>query len=115
MYKFQESQMPRLTKGDDWFEYISQRAARLNCYGEEFEEMRDRLGGIEPATEEKERKELQAEIDAASFHAYGLNREDTQFVLDDFHRVNSPRRMTDEYFNLVMKKYAGLEETGPHA
>lgn len=114
MYKFQESQMPRLTKGDNWFEYISQRAARLNCYGEEFEEMRDRLGGVEPATDEKKREELQAEIDAASFHAYGLNREDTQFVLDDFHRVNNPRRMTDEYFELVLEKYDELDETGPH-
>jgi hypothetical protein len=45
-YKFNESQLPRLTEGDDWFHYISDRAARLNCYGEEFAEMRERLGGI---------------------------------------------------------------------
>jgi len=34
--------MPRLTDGDDWFQYISERSARLNSYGEAFEEMRNR-------------------------------------------------------------------------
>ena len=77
--------MPRLTEGDDWFEYISSRAARLNCYGEAFAEMCKRLGGIDPASDSEDRKRLQAEIDAAAFHAYGLDREETQFVCDDFH------------------------------
>lgn len=107
-YKFEESQMPRLTEGDEWFEYIWTRAARLNCYGEPFAEMRERLGGIEPATDPDERQRLQAEIDAAAFHAYGLNREETKFVLDDFHRVQNPRTMTDEYFDLVLAKYDEL-------
>ncbi len=113
-YKFEESQMPRLTDGDDWFHYISERAARLNCYGDAFAEMRERLGGIEPATDEDERMRLQAEIDAAAFHAYGLNRRDTEFVLEDFHRVSNPRRMTEEYFDLVFEKFDELAETGPH-
>jgi hypothetical protein len=108
MYKFGESQVPRLTEGDEWFEYIWRRAARLNCYGEEFEEMRDRLGGIEPVTDPDEREEIQAELDAASFHAYGLDREQTAFILDDFHQVRDPRRMTDEYFDLVLEKYDEL-------
>ncbi|WP_425504248.1 Eco57I restriction-modification methylase domain-containing protein [Saliphagus infecundisoli] len=108
MYKFEESQVPRLTEGDEWFEYIWRRAARLNCYGEEFAEMRDRLGGIEPGTEPDEREEVQAELDAASFHAYGLDREQTKFVLDDFYQVNNPRRMTDEYLDLVLEKYDEL-------
>ncbi|HET7325396.1 MAG TPA: DNA methyltransferase [Halococcus sp.] len=112
-YKFTESQAPRLTKGDNWFEYIWTRAARLNCYGEAFTEMRERLGGIAPATDETERRRLQAEIDAAAFHAYGLDREETQFVLDDFHRVRSPRLMTEDYFDLVSEKYDDLAEIGP--
>ncbi|RLM33115.1 Eco57I restriction-modification methylase domain-containing protein [Haloarcula sp. Atlit-120R] len=112
-YKFKESQVPHLTDGDDWFHYISERAARLNCYGEEFAEMRDRLGGIDPATDEKERSELQAEIDAAAFHAYGLERRDVKFVLDDFHRVSNPRIMTDEYFDRVFEKFDVLAEEGP--
>jgi len=112
-YKFKESQVPHLTDGDDWFHYISERAARLNCYGEEFAEMRDRLGGIDPATDEEERSELQAEIDAAAFHAYGLERRDVKFVLDDFHRVSNPRIMTDEYFDRVFEKFDVLAEEGP--
>ena len=112
-YKFEESQMPRLQDGDDWFHHIADRAARLNCYGEEFAEMRERLGGIEPATEMGERRELQAEIDAGALHAYGLNRRDAEFILNDFHRVSNPRIMTEEYFDLVFEKYDLLEETGP--
>ncbi len=112
-YKFKESQMPRLTDGDDWFHYISERAAKLNCYGEAFTEMRDRLGGIEPVTDKDKRMELQAEIDAAAFHAYGLNRDDTEFVLDDFHRVKNPRVMTEDYFDLVFEKYTELAESDP--
>jgi len=107
-YKFTESQVPRLTEGDEWFDYIWNRAARLNCYGDEFEEMRDRLGGIEPATDMDERREVQAELDAAAFHAYGLNRDQTEFVLEDFHRVQSPRIMDEDYFEKVLKKYDEL-------
>ncbi|GGN23302.1 Eco57I restriction-modification methylase domain-containing protein [Halarchaeum nitratireducens] len=108
MYKFTESQVPHLTEGDEWFDYISTRAARLNCYGEEFAEMRDRLGGIEPATEMDERREVQAELDAAAFHAYGLDRQQTAFVLDDFHRVQNPRLMDEDYFEMVLEKYNDL-------
>lgn len=107
-YKFEESQTPRLTKGDEWFDYIWKRAARLNCYGDEFEEMRDRLGGIKPATDMSERREVQAELDAAAFHAYGLDRNQTAFVLDDFHRVQDPRLMDDAYFEMVLEKYDDL-------
>ena len=113
-YKFKESQMPRLTNGDDWFHYISNRAARLNCYGEEFAEMRERLGGVDEATDEVERRTVQAEIDAAAFHAYGLDRDDVAFVLDDFHRVSNPRIMTEEYFDAVLEKYDKLAEEGPY-
>jgi hypothetical protein len=108
MYKFEESQVPRLTKGDDWFEYISTRAAKLNCYGNEFDEMRDRLDGIQPVIDHESRKELRAEIDAAAFHAYGLDRSETKFIIDDFHRVSNPRIMTDEYLSEVLEKYERL-------
>lgn len=108
-----ESQIPRLTDGDNWFHYISERAARLNCYGEPFEEMRERLGGIEPATRDQERRELQAEVDAAVFHAYGLERRDVKFILDDFHRVQNPKLMDQEYFDLIFEKYEFLDREGP--
>ena len=113
-YKLTESQMPRLTDGDDWFEYISSRAARLNSYGDAFAEMRERLGGLDPATEPGERERLRAEIDAAAFHAYGLDRDETSFILDDFHRVQNPRLMTEGYFERVLDEYDTLAESGPH-
>nr|WP_225741250.1 hypothetical protein [Halorussus halophilus] len=109
-YKLTESQAPRLVKDDDWFDHIWTRAAKLNCYGDEFVEMRERLGGIEPATDPDEHEELRAEPDAASFHAYGLDREQTEFILGDFHRVRSPRRMTEDYFDMVLEKYMNLTE-----
>ncbi|MYL68627.1 Eco57I restriction-modification methylase domain-containing protein [Halorubrum distributum] len=112
-YKFNESQLPRLTDGDDWFHYISDRAARLNSYGDRFSEMRQRLGGIEPAKDEDERRKLRAEIDAASFHAYGLERQEVAFILDDFHRVENPRLMDEKYFDMVFEKFDLLEEKGP--
>lgn len=109
-----ESQMPRLTDGDDWFHYISDRAARLNAYGDGFDEMRERLGGIEPAVDSETRRTLQAEIDAAAFHAYGLNAEEAGFVLEDFHRVETPRLMNEAYFEMVFEKYKDLAADGPY-
>jgi len=113
-YKILESKVPRLTEGDDWFQYISERAARLNCYGDDFKEMRERLDGVEPVVSEEERQKLQTEIDAAAFHAYGLNRRDMEFIVNDFHRVQDPRIMTDEYFDKVFEKYDLLAQEGPH-
>ena len=113
MYKLTESQVPRLTDGDNWFHYISKRAARLNCYGDAFEEMRNRLGGIDPITEKTERIDTRAEIDAAAFHAYGLSHSDMEFILDTFHRVSSPRVMTDEYINTVVEKFNQLDSKDP--
>ncbi|MFB6175913.1 MAG: hypothetical protein ABEI99_01980, partial [Halobaculum sp.] len=77
-------------------------------------EMRERLGGIDPATDPEERERLRAEIDAAAFHAYGLDREETAFVLDDFHRVDDPRLMTDDYFERVLAVYERLGESDAH-
>ncbi|MFA9503242.1 Eco57I restriction-modification methylase domain-containing protein [Natrinema sp. H-ect1] len=108
-YKIMESQAPRLTKGDEWFDHIWTRAAKLNCYGDEFAEMRDRLN-TDAVTEPDERENLQAELDAGAFHAYGLDRNQTEFILEDFDTVQNPRRMTDEYLSLVLEKYDKLAD-----
>ena len=79
--KLTESQAPRLTKGDELFDYIWTRVARLNCYGENFVGMQERLGGIKLVVDVTERREVQAEIDAAAFHAYGLYHKQTASVL----------------------------------
>ncbi len=108
VYKFRESQAPRLTKGDEWFDFIWKRAAKLNCYGDEFANMRNRLGGITAISDMDKRKEAQAEIDAAVFHAYGLNNEEVNHILDNFQRVSNPRMMDEEFFEMVSKKYDSL-------
>jgi hypothetical protein len=113
-YKLNETQLPRLTDGDDWFNWISQRAARLNCYGDEFTDMRQQLGDIDAVTDTEKRRKLQAEIDAAAFHAYGLNEEETDFILNDFYQVDNPKLMDDAYFDLVFEKYTELDEEGPY-
>lgn len=78
---------------------ISGRAPRLNCCGEAFEEMRKRFGGIDAATELGKRKHRNRR---GSIHVYGLDRgEGTQFNLGDFHRVQNPRLLTGDYFDLV--------------
>jgi hypothetical protein len=104
-YKFKESQMPYLREGDDYFEFIWRRAARLNCYGEEFEEMRGRLDNIEPVTDRIERRKIQAEVDAAAIIAYGLDKTEMEFLLNDFYKVEDPRLMDDAYFDLVREKH----------
>jgi hypothetical protein len=76
--------------------------------------MRKRLGGIVPVTEQSTRKEIQAEIDAAAFHAYGLEKSDVEYIVNDFHRVQSPRTMTEEYFQMVLENFDQLAEKGPH-
>lgn len=70
--------------------------------------MHDRLGGIDTATDMSERLEVQAELDAAAFHAYGLDHDQTGFVLDDFHRVQDPRLMDEDYFEMVLEQYDEL-------
>ena len=110
MYSFRETQVPDLTEGDNWFEFIWTRAARLNCYGDAFAEMRERLGGLDPATLPEERDRLRAEIDVAAFQAYGIDREQAAFIVENVHRVQNPRIMTERYFELILKKYDELAE-----
>jgi type I restriction-modification system DNA methylase subunit len=106
-YKVRESQVPRLTNGDEWFDYIWQRAARLNCYGDDFESLRKKLN-ITPVTSHQDRKQTQAEIDAGSMHAYGLNRSEAKHILDNFGRVENSRLMDDVYFEMVLEKYDAI-------
>ncbi len=108
IYSFEETQLPDISHGDEWFEFFWTRAAKLNCYGDAFEEMRNRLNGITPATSEAERRELQAEIDAAAMHAYGMEREQAAFVVEQYHRVQNPRVRDDDYFNQVLEKYDSI-------
>ena len=61
-------------------------------------ERNEHRGKPRTATETPKHPLPQAEIDAAAFHTYGLDPEQTKFVLDDFHRVGNPRVMDEAYF-----------------
>ncbi len=108
-YSFKETQVPDLSEGDEWFEYIWKRAAQLNCYGEAFEEIRDRLD-ISAETNPENRRHLRAEIDAAALHAYGIEREQSVFITEQYHIVSNPRVRDQAYFDLVVQKYDDLIE-----
>jgi hypothetical protein len=110
MYKFRESQLPRLTAGDRWFEPVASRAARLNCYGEAFAPMRERLGGVDPVTDMAERRRVQTELEAAACHAYGLDRGQVGFLLSDFHTVERPRLVDDDYLDAVAGAFDRLAD-----
>jgi len=70
--------------------------------------MRQRLGGLSPVEDREKRKEVRAEIDAAAFHAYGFNKSEVEYVLEDFNQVENPRLMDDEYFSIVLDKFKTL-------
>jgi len=48
-----------------------------------------------------------------SVNKLATDHEETNFILDDFHRVRDPRMMTEEYFDPVAETYDELAETGP--
>ena len=111
MYKFRESQLPHLTDDDEHFEDVWRRAARLNCYGDPFEDLASELGVsdeiVEPGSSD-ERREIQAQVDAAVFDAYGFDQEEVEFICDDFHRVSNARLMKEAYFKQVKEEFEGL-------
>lgn len=107
-YLVKESQAPRLTDNDPWFDLIWQSAAQLNCYGESFDLLRGDLN-ITPKHNEGERRTTQATIDAAAFRAYGFEDIDVVWsVIDSFPIVRSPRVMDDKYMDEVLDQFEDL-------
>lgn len=64
---------------------------------------------FETAVDEGSKERLLRTIDDAA----SALREQTAFVLDDFHRVQNPRVMDEDYFELVLEFYDELVEAGP--
>ena len=108
-YKLEETQIPHLTEGDAQFGEVWSQAARLNCYGAEFEDLLDKVNSditpLPPDEYIEERKRAQARLDAAVFHAYNFERGETQYILDNFHRVRNPRIVSEEYIDLVLSEF----------
>jgi Alw26I/Eco31I/Esp3I family type II restriction m6 adenine DNA methyltransferase len=79
--------IPRLKEGDRYFEEIVEKAAKLICISEEFDELAKEVGigshknGV---TEETERAKIRAKLDAIVAHLYELNEIEFQHILSTF-------------------------------
>ena len=85
--------VPRLQKGDQWFDAIVQRAAKLICTTPEFDKLAQEIGleshknGV---TNEVQRGQLRAELDGIIAHLYGLTESEFAYILTTFPIVADP-------------------------
>ena len=87
------SPVPRLHAGDDLFDLLSKRAARLTCTTREFDAFARGVGlsGHEDgATGVVDRARLRAEIDGLVAHLYALSEEEFVHILGTFPLVAEP-------------------------
>jgi Alw26I/Eco31I/Esp3I family type II restriction m6 adenine DNA methyltransferase len=83
--------IPRLKEGDKYFQEIVEKAAKLICISEEFDELAKEVGidshknGV---TEEAERAKIRAKLDAIVAHLYELNEIEFQHILSTFPLVS---------------------------
>ena len=69
--------------------WISERVLKLTCTADDMRPLAEAAGFKEGVHkwDEAERAPLRAELDAAYFHLYGLDREEVDYVLDQFQGV----------------------------
>jgi len=83
--------IPRLKEGDRYFQEIVEKASKLICTTEEFDELAKEVGigshknGV---TEEGERMAIRAKLDAIVGHLYELNEIEFQHILSTFPLVS---------------------------
>jgi hypothetical protein len=86
-----QTPIPRLKEGDRYFQEIVEKAAKLICISEEFDELAKEVGidshknGV---TEETERAKIRAKLDAIVGHLYELNEIEFQHILSTFPLVS---------------------------
>ena len=94
--------VPRLQKGDKWFDAIVTRAAKLICTTPEFDELLEEVkreqakvksGEIFGVTDESDRGKLRAELDGIIAHIYGLTEAEFQYILTTFPIVSDPVKL----------------------
>jgi hypothetical protein len=82
--------------------WISERVLKLTCTAEDMLPLADacgftggslqaEYGGRLNKWDEAERAELTAELDAAFFHLYGLDRDDAEYILSTFKGIHDPQ------------------------
>jgi hypothetical protein len=93
MFYVYSTPVPRLQKGDQWFDAIVQRAAKLICTTPEFDDLAQEIGleshknGV---TNEVQRGQLRAELDGIIAHLYGLTESEFAYILTTFPIVADP-------------------------
>ncbi len=87
MFYIYQLPVPRLTAGDEYFDDIVSRAAKLICTAPEFDDLAKSVGigshknGV---TDAGERAKLRAELDGIIAHLYGLTESEFSHILGTF-------------------------------
>ncbi|BAZ36723.1 putative transcriptional regulator (plasmid) [Calothrix sp. NIES-4101] len=85
--------LPRLTKGERYFNEIVERAGKLICITPEFDSLAKEIGFIsykDCITSEIERSKIRAELDGIIANVYGLTEEEFAYILTTFPIVPEP-------------------------
>jgi hypothetical protein len=103
-------------------EWISERVLKLTCTAEDMLPLAEacgftsgsfqsEYGGRLNRWDEAERAELLAELDAAFFHLYGLNRDDVEYILSTFKGIHERRTLFPDHCSTaeyIVRKYAEM-------
>jgi hypothetical protein len=91
--------IPRLQDGNFFFEEIGKRVARLTATSKEYEKFAEEISIELGSLGERERLEINAEIDAIVALLYGLDMADLEHILSTFPIVSDQqKRLTIEKF-----------------
>ncbi len=91
--------IPRLQSGDEWFNEIVERAAKLICTTPDYDELANEVGigshrsGI---TDHAGRQRLRAELDGIIAHIYGLTESEFAHILKTFPIVPDPDKIATQ-------------------
>lgn len=90
--------------------WVSDRVLKLTCTAEDMRPLAEAAGFEEGVHKwnPRERAELTAELDAAYFHLYGLNRDDVEYVLSTFQASREQEDESGGLFdpgNLILERY----------
>jgi hypothetical protein len=89
MYHIKQLAIPRTTRGNWYFDSITDRAIRLICTTPEFADIWKEITGSEwslqnGVTDNNKRLQLRAEIDALVAHLFSLKKDEFEYILSTF-------------------------------